>query len=200
MKKLFSILLSVILVFSFAACGDKEKDNKNTIDLEYYAKLGQIPEMEYTLGTDVDTVTDQLNAKMEQHQEEHEDDSDHSHDHNEQEFMFQVLEGENNVLLDNGTKNYYYNKKNKEDGISYIVNYDTAFGLEIGTVSVQVKESLSDYELKEENISEENAFFATYISEGTVLKAEIDEVVILFVFQENELFATAMYDVNNWSF
>ena len=57
---------------------------------------------------------------------------------------------------------------------------------------------LSKIKLTEENLSEENAFFASYVANGTVLKAEFDGTTVLFVFQDNELFATAMYN-ENWS-
>lgn len=199
MKKLLSLFICLCLLFSFTGCGDTKNTNTLNIDLEYYAKLGQIPEAEYTLGADVDKVVKELTAKFNDYQNSHGDDPDHSHDHNQSDFMLNVVEGENNVLIDNGTINYYYNKKNKDKGISYIVNYDTAFGLEIGTVSSEVRKYLSAYELKEEQLTEENAFFVSYLTNGTVLKTEIEDVAILFVFGDNQLFATAIYDINNWN-
>lgn len=198
MKKLLSLFLCFCLLFSFTGCGDKKKTNNSKIDLEYYAKLGQIPEAEYTLGADIDNAINELTEKFNDYQNSHGDDPDHSHDHNQSDFMFDVVEGENNVLIDNGTINYYYNKKNKDKGISYIVNYDTAFGLEIGTVSSEVSKNLSNYNLKEEPLSDD-AFFVSYLTNGTVLKTEIENVAILFVFSDNQLFATAIYDINNWN-
>lgn len=200
MNRLLSLFVCLCLLFSFTGCGDKKKSNSNNIDLEYYAKLGQMPEAEYTLGTDVDKVIKELTAKFDDYQNSHGDDPDHSHDHNQADFMFEVIEGENNILIDNGTVNYYYNKKNKDNGISYIVNFDTAFDLEIGTVSSEVRKYLSDYDLKEEPLTDDNAFFVSYLTNGTVLKTEIEDVAILFVFEDNQLFATAIYDINNWNY
>lgn len=197
MKKIFSVLLCLCLFFSFSACGKENKKNENFVDIEYYAKLGQLPEAKYCLGDDVDTAVSELSGISEKESETH-DDADHSHNHDEQEFYFEYVEGENDVLLDNGTVSYYYKKAKRAEGISYVVNYDTAFGFEIGTVILEIKEALSDFELKEEPLNEENAFFATYVSDGTVLRAEFEKATILFVFQENELFATAMYN-ENWS-
>ncbi len=199
MKKLFSLFLCLCLLFSFVACKDDKSTNTQNIDLEYYAKLGKMPEAEYTLGADVDDVIKELTAKSEEYEDSHADDADHSHDHNQVDFVFNVIEGENNILIDNGAINYYYNKKNKDKGVSYIVNYDTAFGLEIGTVSSEVSKYLSAYELKEETLTDDNAFFASYVANGTVLRTEIEDVAILFVFGDNQLFATAMYDTNNWN-
>ena len=198
MKKLFSLLLCFVIVLSFSACKDKKNTNTLNIDLEYYAKLGKMPEAEFTLGDEVDDVVANLTDKQNSFDAEHKDDEDDSHNHDQAEFIFNVIEGEKNVLIDNGVINYYYNKNNKDNGISYIVNYDTAFGIEIGAIISEVQKYLSGYELKEEELTDENVFFASYIANGTVLKTEIKDVAILFVFQENQLFATAMYDINNW--
>lgn len=198
MKKLFSLLLCFVIVLSFSACKDKKNTNTLNVDLEYYAKLGKMPEAEFTLGDEVDDVVAKLTDKQNSFDSEHKDDEDHSHNHDQAEFIFNVIEGEKNVLIDNGVINYYYNKNNKDNGISYIVNYDTAFGIEIGAIISEVQKYLSGYELKEEELTDENVFFASYIANGTVLKTEIKDVAILFVFQENQLFATAMYDINNW--
>ena len=61
MKRLFSLILAVILVFTFAACGKKDDTSKDGgIDLEYYAELGSIPECEYSLGQDIATLKAEL--------------------------------------------------------------------------------------------------------------------------------------------
>lgn len=197
MKKFISILLVIGLMFTFCACS-KDGDNKqNKVDLEYYAKLGQMPEAKYTLGEDPDTVIDGLNKLKEKAEAEHEEDPTHNHGHDEQEFFFEIVQGEKNVLLDNGNICYYFNKANEDKGISYIVNYDTAFGFPLGTVILEVKNALGDIKLTEEPLTEENAFFTSFVLDGTVLKAEFPNATIIFVFQENELFATAIYN-SNW--
>jgi hypothetical protein len=64
-------------------------------------------------------------------------------------------------------------------------------------VIIEVKEALSGLNFTEEPLTEENAFFASYVLDGTVLKAEFQDATVLFVFQENELSATAIYN-ENW--
>ncbi len=198
MKKIISILLVVGLVFTLCACSQGSKKKENTVDLEYYANLGQMPEAKYTLGEAPDTVINGLNELKEQAEAEHEEDPNHNHGHDEQEFYFEIVQGEKNVLLDNGSICYYYNKSGEDKGISYIVNYDTAFDFPLGTVILEVKEALADIEFTEEPLTEENAFFASYVLDGTVLKAEFENATVVFVFQENELFATAIYN-SNWN-
>lgn len=198
MKKLVSLFLCLCVIFAFAGCSEEEKDSSvNTVDLKYYAELGQLPEAEYTLGADVDTVVKEQTAKMEAELNNHEEDPNDAHGHEEEMFYFERIEGENNVLLDNGNICYYYNKVNKDKGVSYIVSHGDAFGIKLGTLITELKEMCADVEFKEEILTEENAFFATQGFEGTVLKADFDGTVILFVFQENALSATAIYN-ENW--
>lgn len=197
MKKLLSVLVCLSLIFVFTGCGDNNKENVDNIDLEYYAKIGKIPELDYALGEDPQSIEDELSA-LAPIKEELPNEQEHNHEVTE--FYFEKIEGEKNVLLDNGVAGYYYNKNNKKNGVSLIVNYDTSFGFEIGTVSVEIKNALKDYKFTEKDVNEDNAFFATYISNGTVLETFVNDVGFMFVFQENELFATAIYDKNNWTF
>ncbi len=197
MKKLLCLCLSLILCLSFCGC-DNEKGKENKIDLEYYAKLGKMPEAKFTLGANVDKVINELESIETKENESVVEDHNHEHDFEKEEFFFEVVEGEKSVLLDNGSICYYYNKANKEKGISYIVNYGTAYGFPLGTIITEVENSLSKIEFSEEKLTSENAFFADYVLNGTVLKAEFEKATVLFVFQENELFATAIYN-NFWT-
>lgn len=198
MKKIFCLLLCIMLMVSFCGCGGDDKKTESGIDLSYYALMGKIPEVEYALGSDPEVITEKLKAKLDEENAKHEDDPNDTHGHDESQFFFEVVEGEKNVLLDNGYIRYYYNKANKDKGVSYIVNFDTAFGLKLGTVLSEVKSAFSDVEFLEEPISEHNAFFADYVLDGTVLTASFGETAISFVFQENALFATAIRN-QNWS-
>ncbi len=199
MKKLCCLLLSLCFIITLSACKKNNDDTpKATVDLEYYAKLGQIPEAKYSLGTDIDTVVEELTVLKSEAESGHVDDPTHSHTHEEEEFRFEIFEGDKNVLIDNGNVNYYYNKANKDSGISYIVVYDTAYEFSLGTVISEIKKAVPNVKFTEEDWTEENAFFVSYIIDGTVLKAEFDDATIMFVFQENELYATAIYN-NNWS-
>ncbi len=199
MKKLSCLFLCLILIFSLSACSkESNKEDESGVDLSYYALLGKMPEVEYALGENPDVITKELNARLKEENDNHKEDPNHAHEHDEDEFYFEVVQGEKNVLLDNGHICYYYNKANKNKGISYIVNYDTAYGLSLGKVISEVKDEFSSVEFKEEPISSNNAFFADYIVDGTVLTATFGENVVLFVFQENALFATAIYN-SNWS-
>lgn len=184
MKKFLCILLSLLLLFSFTSCGDKEKQSGSEIDLEYYVKLGQIPESEYQIGSDPEVIKEKLKEYAENPE----------HDH----AVYDVIEGENNVLIDGGLYNYYYKKANKSNGISYLISYDTAFGFEIGDVIIEVKDAFDGIEFKEEPLTEENSFFLPASSEGLVLTTEISNHTVSFVFVDNALCATALYITDEW--
>ncbi len=188
MKKLLSVFLCLITAFTFAACGGKEK-NKDVakVDLEYYAKLGQIPECKYKLGDNADTVESELSAEYEKAGEAGED------------AVYEVTEGEKTVRIDNGDFLYYYVKDNKNAGISYIVSLDTAYGFASGTPLLEVTNSLKGFDYTEETADENNTFFLLGSQSPTVLKYSFDKNSVLFVFDENSLCAVAVYSAENWN-
>ena len=187
MKKLICFLLTAAIIFSLAACGKENTgSDSNSVDLEYYAKLGQIPECDYMLGESVEKVKSELSALDEKYQ-------------GANEFMYSVQEGEKTVEINNGTFLYYYTKENVANGISYIVSLDTAYGFEPGTVSIEVTDALSEYEYTEEAANDNNAFFLFDHTNCSVFKYEFDNYAVSFVFQDNALCATAIYDTANWT-
>jgi hypothetical protein len=198
MKKLLCLVLSVCFIFAFSSCGKKDKYENTTLDLAKYAKAGEMPEAKYGLGANPDDVIADLSGIeediLDEEKQEIENGADHDHNHDQEEFYFERVEGENNVMLDNGKICYYYTKANADKGISCIVSYENAYGFALGTLILDVKEALKNVNFTEEPLTEENAFFASYAFDGNVLKAQFDNTTIIFVFQENELFATAIYN------
>lgn len=188
MKKIFCFILSLLMIISLAACGkDKEKEKTAAVDLEYYAKLGEIPECNYKLGESVDNIENALSSE------------EQSAVSAGEEYLYNVTEGEKSVRIDNGSFSYFYEKDKKESGISYIAAFEKAYGFETGTSILDVKEALTGFSYTEEAADQSNTFFLMGISNGTVMKYIFDSTVIIFVFQDNELFATAIYNTNNWT-
>lgn len=182
MKKLLVILLSVIMLFSFTACGKEEKqeDKKvEPINLEQYANTGSIPECKYTLGSDIETLKEELSAFAESEEGS--------------ESLYDVTEGEETVLITNGIYNFYYDKSYKDKNIDCIVSFETAYGFEIGESIITVREKLSTTKFKEEETNEDNTFFMFVPISGSVIKCEFEENTVMFVFEDNALCATAIY-------
>lgn len=197
MKKIFVFLLCLGLVFSFTACGEKSKKNADKVDLHYYTSLGQIPEMPYKLGAKCDKVQSELQAEYDEFlaDDSHEGDD---HDHDAEEIYFNASDEGDFILLDNGSKYYLYKKAEEKDGVSCIVTFGDAFGFKMGTFIYDVKKAMPSIEFTEIDITEGSVFFADYLSSGTALSTEIDEKTVMFIFQEGELYATALYKTNSW--
>ncbi|MBR7132690.1 MAG: hypothetical protein IKD04_04075 [Clostridia bacterium] len=186
MKKVLALLLTTLLALTFTACkGDKNTSSGDTVDLEYFSKLGQIPECEYSLGESVTKIKDELSAKLES-QDENSD------------FYYEVTEGENNTLIDNGAFMYYYQNEKEENGISFIASYSEAYGFAVGDIIIEVEKAIESINYKKTELTEKNTFFMYGASEGTAIICEFEENNIMFVFVDNALCATAIYNNNDW--
>lgn len=182
MKKILSLIMISVIVFSFCGCSKEKTSSDAEVDIEYYAKLGRIPESEYSLGSNVQTVKDELSAKFEENPESY----------------YNITEGEKTALIDTGEFSYYYLKEKEDEGISYIVDFNAAYGFELGTVSVEVKSALNGYECTEKNADDNSVFFMNYSENCTYLEYNIGSNVLMFVFENNALCATVIYNPELW--
>ena len=57
---------------------------------------------------------------------------------------------------------------------------------------------MTDFDYKEDDITQENAFFLFGAPEGKVITLEFERYNVMFVFEENALCATAVYDNSVW--
>ncbi len=185
MKKLLVIFLSILFILTFTACNKRDASSGElSVDVEYYAKIGSMPECKYPLGTDIKTIKKDL--------------EEHFNDKTEDHAVYNVVEGEETVLIDGGDFQYYYYKDNEENGISYIVNFEKAFGFDIGTVSVEIKDALKKFKYTEEELNDDNSFFVLGGGSGKVVKYEFADNTVSFVLINDALYATAIYKTNDW--
>lgn len=185
MKRILALTLALVFVFCLTGCKDSKTNKKGSVDIEYYAKLGQIPENEIALGTKPEDVKAVLDKRASE--------SDDSHEHG----GYNVIEGENNVLIEEGAYDYYYKKAEPEKGVGYIISYGESFGFKTGEIIVEMEEALKSYDVKKEKATESNAFF--FIGDynnAQVLKIEFEKNTVLFLFENNTLCATAIYRNN----
>ncbi len=181
MKKIIALILSLTFVFCLCACDGK--NGKLEIDIDYYANLGQIPESQFVLGDTGETIEKFLTKQKSEAEKKGE------------EYTYEKVEGETRVLITDGTYEYYYKKANPEKGIGYMVTYSDSYGIKLGTVILEVKEKLEGNNVQEEPANEENAFFYRgNIEDSTILKIECEKRTVIFLFENNALCATAIYN------
>ncbi len=186
MKKTIALILCICFSLALCACGGKEeKPDAYSVDVNYYAKLGAIPEVEYKLGADVDEIIKELDKAEAEHAEEN------AHQHG----TYNVYEeGERSLLVTSGT-NYYFDTDNKSAGVSYIVNFDASYGFTLDTYSIEVKEALETLGLKAtlRDADSQEVFYIPGAMNLSVLEYTFEKCNIVFVFQEDKLCATAIY-------
>jgi len=186
MKRLLAITLILCLALTFVGCG-KDKDKKDTkpahsIDVEYYAKLGQIPECKYTLGADAKEMQKEFEAE----DKAHEENADGIHSHS----VFSLMEMDDFSFLSYENASYYFKNDDKE--VYSIVSFDNSYGFEIGDMDVEIKDALSKYEVKEKQGDKDSIFFLPAAESYTYLEYVFGEKTVRFVFQNNALCAVAL--------
>ena len=196
MKRVLALILSLTLCFCLASCKKEEKKQSQIgIDVEYYAKSGQIPECPYHLGQNVDEMLKELEEKQKAAEEKYQDsDHDHSdeiesnfHYHNEEMGWIQTY-GDNGYI-------YRYDPENKSKGIVRIISSNTAYGFKISDVSSEIKNALSSYgfNAEERDLTEEETSYYGASQNATALEYEFDGNTVLFVFNDNALFLTTLF-------
>lgn len=182
MKRILSLMLCIGFIFCLAACGNNSDKANHNIDIKYYANLGQINDIEYKLGGDVDAAQQALSADTENLEDEHE------------KFYYDYQSGDYTVLTD-GAVCCCYKTESKADGITHIVKYGGAYGFNSGAVSTQVSDTMSSfgYESKEREAKSGELFFMPASAGFTVLEYKIKDTTVLFVFEEHALGATVIY-------
>lgn len=183
MKRLLALLLCLFIMLTFAACGkEKTKNNNEThsVDVEYYAKIGQIPEHKYHLGSDAKEMKEDFDAEDQKNADESEDGHTHS--------VYSLMEDDDYTILAYENANYYY----KDDGkISAIVSLDSSYDFQIGDFASQIKKVVGEAEEKDGN--KEAIFFLPAPDSYTYLEYTFGENTLVFVFESNSLCATALY-------
>ncbi len=180
MKKILSLVLCLIFVFSLTACGNNSGGKGNhSVDIEYYAKMGKISDIDYKLGASVDDAKTTLEQT--------------SDDHGESNY-FDYTSGDYTVMTD-GSVCVCYKTEDKNDGITHIVKYGDAYGFTVGAVSTQVRDAMSNmgFNATEREAKSGELFFLPASAGVTVLEYKIKENTVLFVFQEHALSAAVIY-------
>ena len=63
MKRIIALALSIVFIFCLCGCKSGKSKGSNGVDIEYYAKLGQIPENDVVLGTTNEELIEVLDKR-----------------------------------------------------------------------------------------------------------------------------------------
>lgn len=179
MKKFISLVLCIIFAFSLTACNkDNNKKVDHKVDIEYFAKLGQINDLDYKLGDNIEDTKTALSEKVDDHGESN---------------YFDYESGDYTIMTD-GLVCACYKTEDPSTGITHIVKYGDAYGFTIGAVSTQVRDTMSlmGFESTEREANGNELFFLPAGADMTVLEYKIKDTTVLFVFQEHALSATVI--------
>jgi len=178
MKRIISVALCIVFAISLVACGNS-KDFNHSIDIEYFAKHGQINEIEFKLGDDAEEVKTSLSATVDDHGESN---------------YFDYESGKYTIMTD-GSVCCCYETTEKEKGITHIIKYGDAYGFTVGAVSTNVRDIMSNlgYDDIEREAKNGELFFLPSSADMTVLEYKIKDTTVLFVFQQHALSATVIY-------
>lgn len=180
MKKLLSLVLCFVFAFSLTACKkDKNETLEHSVDIANFVANGQISDVEYKLGDNVEEVEAALSKAV--------------NDHGESSY-FDYTAKEYTIMTD-GVVCCCYKTDDMSDGLSHIVKYGDAYGFAVGTVSTQLRDTMSKmgFDAKERDAKQGELFFVPSSNNMTVLEYKIEGVTVLFAFQESALSATVIY-------
>lgn len=209
MKRIVTLVLSVIMLLALVGCGNNDKDSKieHSVDVSKLAREGRIPEIEFVVGDPVDGIKDALfkiGANM-----SHDDfvqnmqEAGYTPDGSEYTSYMNIIESDGRTILSasyNTSEAIYcmYNTENQEAGISAIAVIGPAFGYDGNTVIDYVKNSIDETYTEEEAKSDLN--FLPKSSDGAkVLSYEMGIYKLEFYFSSYDtLAATVIYNTETW--
>lgn len=183
MKKVVALFLCLVLSLVFVGCAEKgktdDKKESHSVDVEYYAKIGQIPEHKYALGADAQKMLKEFEAIDKENAEESEDEHGHA--------VYSLIENDDHSILIYENAKYYYKSDSK---VFAIVSLDDSYGFKVGDVSHQITKVLGECE---EKIGDKDTLFFLPMPEAfTYVEYKFGDNTLIFAFEENLLCATAL--------
>ncbi len=179
MKKLICLMLALLFVLSLAACGKKDdKKSSHSVDIEYHAELGQIAEIGYKLGDDVDSTKTAMQTLIDDHGEP----------------LYTEIQSNDYTVMMAGSVFCCYKTDDKKAGLTHIITQEDAYGFTADSVPTQIRDTLKEMGYTAE-IRDAKGGEIFFLPGGgfSVLEYEIKDNKILFVFAENDLCATVIH-------
>lgn len=187
MKKILCLILCMVFVFSFVACGKKDEKNtqstikKHNVDVAAYVKKGEIDTIEYKLGDSVEE-TDEALKKI-------------KNEEGESNYYQQFSQDKKYIIASAGAIVCRYDVQNEDDGVTYIALSDKAYGFDIGTSIKSVKDAMKTlgYNATERQAKDGELFFLPKGIEAEILEYKFGKNTVIFIFVDSALSYTAIY-------
>ena len=203
MKRILAAILAVFMLFTLAACGAKDDAEVQSTpqiadksgEIETAVAEGKIPELKFKLGDATADLRTHYNDLWQDMENSH---SGEGHVHNDSDVLLDKSEGDLSMTYTIGTEGYYYEKAKSKNGIAVLCSTEDAFGFKQGTPRADVEAALAYLSLKSLNAGEDELYFVP-IPEAIILRYKKDGRQLDFYFSENELVATVLRDLNNWT-
>lgn len=193
MKRFAALLLAAVICFGFCGC-KSSKTEKIGVDVEYYAKLGKIKELDFAIGDDGETAVKKIESSLAEDDKQEGDATDEgtAADGYDEEFC-SVYEGDGYFSVSLPQASFNYDSESKE--IFRIVSFSSSYGFDIGTVSIEIKKALSSYgfDSEERSLTEEERTMVAGTADDTCLEYKFGDNCVFFAFGENSLYATVIY-------
>lgn len=195
MKKLLCSVVVLTMLFCLCGCGGAAKNTSSGVtpadptENEKAAAAGKIPELSFALGDDPDEIITFYEEQDPTSQPEEEIDR-----------YFEVIRGQNSVTIAAGSQTYYYERANKDKGVSVLCSSDQAYGFTVGVTTLQEVESSFSGSAQRLTATEDDQYFLIApVEDCTILRYRYEDVKLDFYFSENVLIAAVLMNTANWT-
>ncbi len=184
MKKLFSIVLSVLLILSLAACAKKDDTGTDNSSMKYdiaaFLSYGKVPETDFRLKSSIDEIKNKYTESVE----------------GELSDELYITSDDTRICLaaTDEMSYYYFDAANQQAGAQAIFCFDVAYGIQVGEADEnELKLAYSGITFSEREVSQEELYFSPTEMEGVKsLYYESGEFRADFYFSEGILFAVGI--------
>lgn len=170
MRKISIFFLCLLFVFISVGCKEKDNKSSHSVDIKYFADMGAIPECDYKIG---DNLPD---------------------DNTIEESGMVILNDQSPAFIMNGAFYLYYDRKDDKPKFQKIAAFDTAFGFENGSITIEISDVLDEQNIEytEREPDKDELFFLPKGDGRTVIECTSLKHNLIFVFEENALCATLL--------
>ena len=219
MKKILSLFLVSLIVFSFASCGEKQENNVSSeavSSIEYnklvpeYASKGMIDTVIFPVGASVDEVVQYYNGDGPAIDENSEADASSetiSIPELDDEVVYNLTirgldTGDRIVKMYSYDTRYFYYNASPMSGIAYIAQSIDAFGYMIGhSTYTEVKGTIEAKPTSDKIAENDDMFFMVEpLVNSRMLSYQYGDYMLNFFFDSNDkLFYTTIYNLHVWT-